>query len=202
MTDETLQNRENAPRRFLRDRRGVAAVEFALIVPILLVLYFMTMEIAQAIDINKKVSRIASQVADLVTQQKTVTPAVLDSIMKISVPILAPYGRSAPVITVTAIMVSNDKNPEAEVVWSRRYSGGSGSRGLPAGTKVTVPESLMTPGAFFVRAETELEYWPVIAWSAQGLGAMGIAGTLFPIDMGERYFLRPRHVPAIPCSSC
>ncbi|TIV71910.1 MAG: pilus assembly protein, partial [Mesorhizobium sp.] len=66
-----------------RDRRGVAAIEFAFIVPVLLIMYFITMEASQAIETSKKVSRIGSMVADLVTQQQTVVKANLDAIMKI-----------------------------------------------------------------------------------------------------------------------
>ena len=52
------------------DRRGVAAVEFALIAPLLLSMYFVTMEVSQGIEANKKVGRVGSIVADLVTQQQ------------------------------------------------------------------------------------------------------------------------------------
>ena len=59
--------------RAAADRRGVAAIEFALVVPLLLCMYFVTMEVSQAIETNKKVSRVGSMVADLVTQQQTTT---------------------------------------------------------------------------------------------------------------------------------
>ena len=62
--------------RFWSDRRGIAAVEFALIMPILLIMYFLTMEASQAIETSKKVSRIGSMVADLVTQQTSVVKAI------------------------------------------------------------------------------------------------------------------------------
>ena len=58
--------------RFCSDRRGVAAIEFAFIVPVLLIMYFVTMEASQAIETSKKVSRIGSMVADLITQQQTI----------------------------------------------------------------------------------------------------------------------------------
>ena len=51
-----------------RDRRGVAAIEFAFIVPVLLCMYFITMEASQGLVTDKKVSRIGSMVADLITQ--------------------------------------------------------------------------------------------------------------------------------------
>ncbi|RVB65100.1 pilus assembly protein, partial [Mesorhizobium sp. M7A.F.Ca.CA.002.04.1.1] len=68
---------------FWSDRRGIAAVEFALIMPILLIMYFLTMEASQAIETSKKVSRIGSMVADLVTQQTSVLKADVDAIMQI-----------------------------------------------------------------------------------------------------------------------
>src|SRR5690606_29147070 len=77
--------------RFGRDRRGIAAIEFALIAPILLALYFLTMEVSQGIETNKKLSRLGSTVADLITQQNSVTKDDLDAIMKIGGTTLLPY---------------------------------------------------------------------------------------------------------------
>ena len=50
--------------RLARDRRGVAAVEFAFIAPILLTLYLVTMEVAQGIETNKKVGMLFANDAD------------------------------------------------------------------------------------------------------------------------------------------
>ncbi|MBE0692234.1 MAG: pilus assembly protein, partial [Aquamicrobium sp.] len=67
----------------IADRRGVAAIEFAFIAPLLLMLYFVTMEVAQGIETNKKVSRVGSMVADLVTQQsREISTSDLDPIMR------------------------------------------------------------------------------------------------------------------------
>ncbi|RVC28752.1 TadE/TadG family type IV pilus assembly protein, partial [Mesorhizobium sp. M7A.F.Ca.CA.004.04.2.1] len=93
--------------RFWSDRRGIAAVEFALIMPILLIMYFLTMEASQAIETSKKVSRIGSMVADLVTQQTSVLKADVDAIMQIGSVTLQPYNRSPPSITITAIQVTS-----------------------------------------------------------------------------------------------
>ena len=78
------------------DRRGVAAVEFALIVPLLLSMYFVTMEVAQAIEANKKVGRVGNMVADLVTQQQKISKSELEAIMTIGEATLQPYNRSKP----------------------------------------------------------------------------------------------------------
>ena len=79
----------------------MAAVEFALIAPLLLSMYFVTMEVAQGIEANKKVGRVGSMVADLVTQQSELTPDQLKAIMQIGESILQPYNRSSPKIVVT-----------------------------------------------------------------------------------------------------
>ena len=59
-------------------------------------MYFVTMEVSQAIETNKKVSRVASMVADLVTQQQTTSMAELEAIMQIGQSLLTPYYRSKP----------------------------------------------------------------------------------------------------------
>ena len=141
---------------FCSNRRGVAAVEFALIVPILLVMYFMTMEASQAIETSKKVSRIGSMVADLVTQQPTIVKADLDAIMQIGTSTIQPYNRSTPNITITAIQVTTDTPPKVQVVWSRKVVSGVNSVGAAAGTTTTVPATLKVAGTFLIRVESNL----------------------------------------------
>src|SRR6188472_3951655 len=58
-------------KRLVADKRGVAAVEFAFIAPLLFIMYFLTLEVSLGIESNKKVGRIGSMVADLITQQQT-----------------------------------------------------------------------------------------------------------------------------------
>ncbi|WP_173934659.1 TadE/TadG family type IV pilus assembly protein [Chelativorans sp. Marseille-P2723] len=192
----------SAGRRLPEDRKGVAALEFALIAPLMLIIYFLAMEFSQAIETDKKVSRMASQIGDLVTQQPFMTPNELKGIMKISDSILQPYARSEPEITVTAIRITESFNPRAEVVWSRRYANGHYSRAEPPDSVTTVPPALMAPGAFLIRAEVNLDYWPVLVLSAEEAGLFGITGRMFPIRMGGRYYLRPRMTHTISCENC
>ncbi|MBZ9671191.1 TadE/TadG family type IV pilus assembly protein [Mesorhizobium sp. ES1-3] len=189
--------------RFWSNRRGVAAVEFALIAPILLVMYFMTMEASQAIETSKKVSRVGSMVADLVTQQPTIVKADLDAIMKIGSVTLQPYNRSTPNITITAIQVTTDTPPKVNVVWSRKVVNGvySIATALPATT--TVPTTLKVAGTFLIRVESNLNYTPIIGWTTDSPQKLGMTPSLTTtIPMGETYYLRPRRSATIPCSDC
>lgn len=103
--------------RFAACNRAIAAVEFALILPVLLVLFLGTFEITRAIEINRKVNNAANIVADLVTQSDQATVfSALDDIFQAADVMLSPY-ESAPLgIVLSAVRLNSDNNPE--VVWS------------------------------------------------------------------------------------
>jgi Flp pilus assembly protein TadG len=189
-------------RNSLTDRRGVAAVEFAFIAPVLLCLYFMTMEIAQGIETNKKVGRVASMVADLITQQQNINKNDIDAIMQIGEATLQPYNRSEPTIIVTGIDISDDPTPIVTVEWSRKLVNGVAMQDQPAGNATTVPSDLKIPGTFLVRVEADLDYRPMIAWAADSKQTLGLMSAFDNINMAERYYLRPRMSNSIPCNDC
>ncbi|UCI07504.1 TadE/TadG family type IV pilus assembly protein [Mesorhizobium sp. B1-1-8] len=188
--------------RFCRDRRGVAAIEFAFIVPVLLIMYFITMEASQAIETSKKVSRIGSMVADLVTQQQTIVKADLDAIMKIGTSTLQPYNRSSPSIIITGIQITDEASPKVQVAWSRKVVGTTYSADAAKDSITTVPATLKIRNTFLVRVQSNLAYQPIITWSANNAKALGLTAAFNNISMGETYYLRPRRSPTIPCSDC
>ncbi len=188
--------------RLAADRTGIAAIEFALIAPLLLIMYFLTMEVAQGIETNKKVDRAGSMVADLVTQQTTVNTAALDAIMAIGEATLQPYNRSKPTIIITAIELSNDATPTVKVVWSRKLADGAFSAGPASDDTTTVPDSLKIKGSFLVRVESALAYAPVITWAADAKPVLGLAAAFDGISMKETYYLRPRMSASVACSDC
>lgn len=187
---------------FAKARGGVAAVEFAFIAPVLLSLYFVSMEVSQAIEVNKKVGRVGSMVADLITQQQVTNKSEVDAILKIGESILQPYNRTKGKIIVTAIQVTDEDSPKVKVAWSRQLVNGSTSPGLAAGTTTTVPAKLKIRNTFLVRVESELSYAPVITWAAGQKQVLGLAAAFDGISMKERYYLRPRMSPTVPCSDC
>ena len=58
-------------RKFIHETRGIAAIEFALIMPFMLIVYFGLFDITALVSMNRKVTYSASVVADLVAQNKT-----------------------------------------------------------------------------------------------------------------------------------
>ena len=189
--------------RLGRDRGGVAAIEFAFVAPVLLVTYFMTMEVSQGLEVSKKTGRIAIIVGDLVTQQQSLNKADLDAIMRIGEAVIQPYNRSKPSIYVTAIEITNEDTPKAKVAWSRKLVNGAANNYLSVGSTITtVPDELMIAGSFLIRAESSLEYTPVVVWSAGDEAAFGMASAFDKLDMSDRYYLRPRMSQKVACNDC
>ncbi|MHB2266647.1 TadE/TadG family type IV pilus assembly protein [Aliihoeflea sp. PC F10.4] len=186
-----------------RDRRGVAAIEFAFVAPILFILYFMTMEVSQAIETNKKIGRISSMVGDLVAQQNPISPGEIDGILDIGAAIIQPYGRSRPTILIEHIQVEDKANPtKAFIKWSRQLDGSTKKPGISQNTEVMVPEELMERGRYLVRVTTKLNYRPVIAWTTEQKTALGLASAFDNISMSELSYLRPRNGGEIRCERC
>jgi Flp pilus assembly protein TadG len=191
-------------RRLAQSRRGVAAIEFAFIAPVLLVLYFMTMEVSQAIETNKKVGRAASMIADLITQQPTTSKSELDAIMQIGLATMQPYNRSQLAIYITGVQISNDATAKATVAWSREMINGTTGPNpdLPVGKETTVPTELKIAGTFLVRVQSKLDYRPVITWTADAKQTLGLLSAFDNINMAEQYYLRPRMSDSVSCSDC
>lgn len=193
----------HACRAIARDRRGVAAVEFAFVAPLLIALYFTTIEISQAIDTNKKVGRLSSMVADLVTQQQSVNKAAMQGILNVSNTVLFPYSRSNATVTITAIEVTDEASPETRVVWSyRKLPNGTFQNGYAEQSLTTLPASLNVAGSFLIRVEADLEYKPILLWSAEAKANIGLAAAFDKLNMSEAYLLRPRMSTRIPCDDC
>lgn len=197
---ETARRLSNRP--FWGDRRGVAAVEFAFLAPLLICMYFMSMEVSQGIETSKKASRVASMVADLITQQPSITKSEVDAVLKIGGALLQPYNRSQPTIIVTGIQITTDATPKVLVSWSRKVAGGVYSVDAAKNTATTVPDKLNVAGSFLIRVQSSLSYTPVLTWAADGKGALGLASAFDGINMGDTYYLRPRMSDTVPCGDC
>lgn len=189
-------------RPFWADRRGVAAVEFAFIAPLLICMYFMSMEVSQAIETSKKVSRVGSMVADLITQQPSISKSEVEAVLKIGGALLQPYNRTSPTIIVTGIQITTDSTPKVLVSWSRKLSGGAYSVDAAKNTVTTVPAKLNVAGSFLIRVESSLSYSPAITWSAANRTALGLTNAFNPITMTDTYYLRPRMSDTVPCNDC
>lgn len=180
----------NYLRKFLSDRRGLGAVEFALIAPLLLLIYLGSVDLADGMDTNRKVSRSASVLADLVARQLSVTKNDLDDMFNIGRASLLPYGRTSPKISITAIRVdgtASARNLTPKVDWSYANIANFAAAKDAVGD---FPTNLLVEGSYFIRVDVELDYKPINAWISKS------------IPMRETYYLAPRYTNTIPCTNC
>ena len=94
-------------RRFVASTPAIAAIEFAIVMPVLALMFFGTFDAGRAIAIYMKI-RSATFAIDAITNQYTTVPSDLQSIAGAAAVIFAPYPSSTSVLTVT---VSQVKSP-------------------------------------------------------------------------------------------
>lgn len=170
-------------RRFADDARGVSAVEFALIAPVLIALYFGLAEFCQAYMAQKRMGHATSQIADIVAQSDVVTRDEIADVFAIGALILEPFPAAPLSMRVTGVTRGSDG--VARVDWSRGQ--GMGAR---TGT-VTVPAGVIANGQSVIMSEATYAYVSPVSRLLPGT-------TTF----SRTFYLRPRLVDRIGCSDC
>lgn len=170
--------------RFRDEARGVAAVEFAFIAPIMLLLFVGTIELSAGVSVNRKLSRLSSTVSDLVTQSQSLTSSDVQSIMEVSSKVMHPYTDQVKIV-ITGLTISNG---QARVDWSCAQNDSKFAKGSIYNG---VPSKIKTNGTYLVAAVVKTTYTPSFGW-AQYSEADGISFDRTAIDMEEEIFLRPR----------
>ena len=161
--------------KFAKDTRGVSAVEFALLLPLMLTLYLGGVEVSQGVSIDRKVTLTARTVADLVAQVASIDTAGVNAALGASAAILAPYPDTSAKITVSVVTI--DANGNAKIAWSATKNGTARS----VGSAVTVPDALKVPSTSLVWGETSYTYTPSIGYVVTGNMALS-----------DQIFMRPR----------
>lgn len=173
---------------FGRATGGIAAVEFAFIAPILLLLFLGTSEIGEVLRVSRRVDRISFTIADLVGQSSTMTTSEMNGIFQAADAILSPYSKSGLRIVVSVV---SDKN---KVVWSKAYNGAT-ALSSGANGPVTVGANAIPSGTQLIVVEVSYAYQWLIATNWAGFG--NNHGYTF-----DRFFsMRPRVSDTITFSS-
>ena len=143
-------------RAYRKANQGVAAVEFALTFPFLLILFFGGVEITDGVTLDRQVSLVATTVANIVSQYTSISASTqMPDILGASAQIMQPYTTSNTGIVVSLISISN--SGQATVTWSQALNATARS----TGSVVTVPSALDTPNTTLVLSEASYAYTPV-----------------------------------------
>jgi Flp pilus assembly protein TadG len=167
----------------LRDDRGNTAIEFAIIAPLALVMFFGTVEFSSAIAVKRKIEMVTQQLADLASRYTSVNDADMTNFGKIGDAMLTPYSATPLKATITEIYID-----PATGVARAQWSTGDVPRG--AGTAVPLPGNLIAkdaqnkiiPNQYLIFTETSYLYQPAVGY------VMGHAG----VNLSDKTYMRPR----------
>lgn len=173
----------NRVRRFSKDRRGVSAVEFAMILPVFAVCYFGAIEVSFLMGVDRKVTGTSSSLADLVARDTTINNSEMQDIFKASSAIFSPYDGSKAKMRVTSVIMENGK---VEVDWSQAKN----MSPLSKGASVAVPPGVLTEGESVIMAEISFDYDSTLGFFLQDT-----------MKMEETFYLRPRRVKRVEFKS-
>jgi Flp pilus assembly protein TadG len=102
------------------ESRGVAAIEFALILPLMLILYLGAAEITHAIGTDRRVSLAARTVTDLVGRTTSLDCQGMSDSLGASSTVMAPY--SVHPLTIILSSVQFDANGQGTIAWSIKWT--------------------------------------------------------------------------------
>ena len=168
------------------DRSGLAAVEFAMIFPIMVVLYFGVVEFSSAIAVDRKATQVARTLSDLTSQSVSVADADLKSFGQAAKAIMTPYPAAPLISSITEVYVDNASGV-ARVQWSKGLTiGATGDVAISAtaphnpGDVVALPTTLaVAKGTFVIWSEVSYKYTPAVGYmmSKTGLTFKDVAFT-------------------------
>jgi len=162
-------------RGLARDQRGVSAVEFAMLLPLMLSLYLGAVELSQGIGADRKVTLTARTVTDLVSQVSSINNTDMTNSLNAAAAVMAPYPSGNLKVTVSSVKI--DADGKATIVWSDTLNGTARA----VDSTVTLPSALLVANTYLIWSEVQYTYKPTIGYV--------VSGTL---TLKDQIYMRPR----------
>jgi Flp pilus assembly protein TadG len=157
-----LSKLEKNRRSFAHEDRGVTLIEFALVLPLMLLLFVGMVEFGEVFTLTRKLSTAASTVSDLVSQQTAVTTDDLNDIAMIANEIIGPYDAGPLSIVIVSVVADADNN--TTVAWSHpasAYAAGAAYT-LPNNNSADPNARMTEPNSSIIVAEAEYAFTPTV----------------------------------------
>jgi Flp pilus assembly protein TadG len=158
---------------------GMAAVEFAVLLPFMLVAYLGGVEIGDGVAIDRKVAITTRAVADLASRYTKITDVDMNTILGASSTIIQPYSSTPLAVTVSGVTIDNHGN--ATIDWSNSINGTAHSKG----SAVTLPGTLASSGTYYVWGEVQYNYTPTLGYVMTGTWTLRNQIFMSPRESGK-----------------
>jgi Flp pilus assembly protein TadG len=175
-------------KRFTEDSRGVSAIEFAFVAPVLILLYLGMAELTLGMMASRRVAHLAATIGDLAAQSETLTPDNITDLWEIGSNMLDPFSTDGTSLRMRVTSVTMVKDKGALVDWSQatnmaKYEDGKQLSNITT-DQIAIGESLIL---------TEVEY----SYDSP-IGNFIKTGTVFK----ETYTHHPRNGAVVTCPLC
>ena len=208
MPRHAISRLQTLVRRYTGNQDGMAAIEFAMIAPILALMFIGAVELSQAITVDRRVTQVASSTADLIARaEKQISQTEITDIMKVGGYIMKPYSEAPVQIIVRNVTSSPTNATVAKQSWSCTYQGtGQTQTCACSSNNYTLPGNLVSTNDSVVIAEVTYAYKPLLFdfFMKKSTGGTG-SGTY---TLTEKTYLKPRGQAAMllqanntPCPS-
>ncbi len=176
-------------RRFVASRRAVAAIEFAMVVPIILLMLLASFDAGNGIAVYMKVRSATYSLAAITNQYPTIQTADMTTITSATAKVLAPYS-SAPAVVVISQIRANSAT-QAVVSWSYSPTAGNALTQGAAFSNLPANFALNTCGGaypcYMILAQVQYSYSPSFGYFMTG-----------PITLSDSLYATPRTTVCIP----
>jgi Flp pilus assembly protein TadG len=185
----------------LGDCSGIAATEFAVIAPLMLVLFFGTVEFSTGVAVDRKVTLIARTLSDLTSQSPPPNPQSvlatvgdndLQNIFTASIAILSSYSPTPTQATISEIYI--DSHGKATIQWSKAAVIAAGATQATLTNSSHSPQDVVTPlvppklllatQTYLILSEVSYLYKPTIGYVMANTG----------VTLSDKAYTRPRQV--------
>ena len=157
------------------DQRGVSAVEFAMLLPVMVTLYLGVVEVSQGVAIDRKVTLTTRTTADLASRVTSINNADMTNMLNATSSVIAPYDESKVKVVLSAVNI--DANGIAKVGWSDTLHGSARA----VGSTVTLPIVLAVPNTTLIWSEVSYNYNPTFGYVLTG-----------SMNLSDQIYMRPR----------
>src|SRR5690606_38696436 len=170
-------------RKAMRNAEGLAYLEFALILPLLLLLVLGGTELSRYLQASQKVDKMNHTIVDLIAQAPTISEPELEQIMQAAQHIMSPYPFTDDGVIIVSCVGYNDYG-QLRVKWQYK-GGGNLQRNSAIGTTGNAPQ---LPEDFSVEERDNV----IIAESFYTLDPIINSNYMEPIEFYSTAFYLPR----------
>jgi Flp pilus assembly protein TadG len=168
-------------RRFTAATQGVAAIEFAMILPVLVLMFLATFDGGRAIAAYMKMRAATYALASITNQYATIQSTDMTSILGATSVVMAPYTSGTPAVKISQVQISN------KGVSTIEWSAAQGATARTAGSSITPPSAMVVDSSYLIFAEVSYTYTPLFGYFGSGSG----------ITFSDSLYVTPRSVSCI-----